>query len=35
VQLVVLGLLGEIVTRTYHETQDKPIYIIRDRVNFD
>jgi glycosyltransferase involved in cell wall biosynthesis len=35
VQLVVMGLLGEIVTRTYHETQDKPIYIVRDRVNFD
>jgi len=33
VQFLVMGLLGEIVTRTYHETQDKPIYIIRETVN--
>jgi hypothetical protein len=31
--LLVMGLLGEIVTRTYHETQDKPIYIVRETVN--
>ncbi len=35
VQFLVLGLLGEIITRTYHETQDKPIYTIRDTVNLE
>lgn len=29
VQLVSMGLLGELVVRTYHETQDKPIYVVR------
>ncbi len=29
VQFLMMGLLGEIVTRTYHETQDKSIYHIR------
>jgi glycosyltransferase involved in cell wall biosynthesis len=35
VQFISMGLLGEIVVRTYHETQDKPIYIIRDILSFD
>ena len=30
VQLLIMGLLGELVIRTYHETQDKPIYSIRE-----
>jgi hypothetical protein len=30
VQLTTMGLLGEIVVRTYHETQNKPIYVIRE-----
>jgi len=30
VQFVVMGLLAELVVRTYHESQDKPIYYIRD-----
>ena len=30
VQLVTLGLLAELQARTYHESQDKPIYAIRD-----
>ncbi len=29
VQFLMMGLLGEIVTRTYHEAQNKPIYYIR------
>jgi hypothetical protein len=24
-----MGLLGEILTRTYHEAQGKPIYVVR------
>ena len=30
VQLVLMGLLGELIVRTYHESQDKPIYAIRE-----
>lgn len=30
VQLVMMGLLGELIVRTYHETQDKPIYVVRE-----
>lgn len=30
VQFVIMGLLGEIVVRTYHEAQNKPIYYIRE-----
>jgi glycosyltransferase involved in cell wall biosynthesis len=30
VQLVTLGLLAEMQARTYHESQDKPVYVIRD-----
>ncbi len=30
IQLLIMGLLGELVIRTYHETQDKPIYSIRE-----
>jgi glycosyltransferase involved in cell wall biosynthesis len=30
VQLVTMGLLAEIMARTYHESQDKPTYIIRE-----
>ena len=30
VQLIIMGLLGEIMVRTYHETQDKPIYVVRE-----
>jgi glycosyltransferase involved in cell wall biosynthesis len=29
VQFLMMGLLGEILTRTYHEAQGKPIYAIR------
>jgi glycosyltransferase involved in cell wall biosynthesis len=35
VQFITLGLLGELVTRTYHEVQDKPIYTVQERINFD
>ncbi|MCB0168297.1 MAG: glycosyltransferase, partial [Anaerolineae bacterium] len=30
VQFVTMGLLGELIVRTYHESQDKPIYTIRE-----
>jgi len=28
-QFVTMGLLGEMLSRTYHESQDKPIYVIK------
>lgn len=30
VQLITMGLLGEMTIRTYHESQNKPIYIVRE-----
>lgn len=33
VQLVTMGLLGEMITRTYYESQDKPIYVVREIVS--
>ena len=32
--LFLMGLLAELVTRTYHESQAKPIYHVRSRTNF-
>jgi glycosyltransferase involved in cell wall biosynthesis len=33
VQMVSMGLLAEMITRTYHEAQDKPIYVIREQLD--
>lgn len=30
VQFIGMGLLGELVVRTYYEAQDKPIYVVRE-----
>ena len=30
VQLISMGLLAEITIRTYHESQSKPTYVIRE-----
>jgi glycosyltransferase involved in cell wall biosynthesis len=30
VQLIIMGLLGELVVRTHHEGQGKPVYIVRE-----
>ncbi len=32
IQFVTFGLLGELMTRTYHEAQNKPVYVIRKMV---
>ncbi len=32
VQFVTMGLLGELTVRTYHESQNKPIYTVRDEL---
>lgn len=31
-QFITFGLLGELMTRTYHESQDKPIYVVRQSL---
>jgi glycosyltransferase involved in cell wall biosynthesis len=33
--LILLGLLAELIVRTYHESQAKPVYLVRERRNFD
>jgi hypothetical protein len=30
VQFISMGLLGEVLARTYHESQEKPIYVIKE-----
>ena len=32
IQFITLGLLGEILIRTYHESQGKPIYVVKELV---
>lgn len=34
VQLILMGLLAELMIRTYHESQNKPIYNVKETVNF-
>jgi Glycosyltransferases involved in cell wall biogenesis len=33
VQFMSIGLIGELVVRTYYETQQKPIYVVREELN--
>jgi glycosyltransferase involved in cell wall biosynthesis len=33
VQLITMGLLGEMIIRTYHESQQKPIYFVREIIS--
>jgi glycosyltransferase involved in cell wall biosynthesis len=35
INLIIMGLLGELVVRTYHEAQGKPIYTIREMLGAD
>ena len=34
-QFIFMGLLAEMIVRTYHESQDKPTYLIRETINID
>jgi glycosyltransferase involved in cell wall biosynthesis len=34
-QSILMGLIAELLARTYHESQDKPIYTVRKTVNMD
>ena len=33
VQFIMIGLLAEILIRTYHESQDKKTYIVKEIIN--
>ncbi len=35
VQFLLMGLLAEMLVRTYHESQAKPIYAVRERIGLD
>jgi len=32
IQFILMGLLAEIMVRTYHESQGRPTYVVRDRL---
>ncbi len=34
IQFILMGLLAEILTRTYYESQNKPTYLIKEKFNF-
>jgi glycosyltransferase involved in cell wall biosynthesis len=34
IQFISMGLLAEMMARTYHESQDKPIYVVRETLGF-
>jgi hypothetical protein len=33
IQFIFMGLIAEMVVRTYHESQDKPTYLVREKIN--
>jgi glycosyltransferase involved in cell wall biosynthesis len=35
VMFILLGLIAEIIIRTYHESQGKPIYVVKSMMNFE
>jgi glycosyltransferase involved in cell wall biosynthesis len=34
IQFFLMGLLAELLVRTYHESQNKPIYAVREKIGF-
>ena len=34
-QFIFMGLLAEMIVRTYHESQDKATYLIREKINIE
>lgn len=35
IQFIFMGLIAEMVVRTYHESQDKPTYLVREKINVE
>ena len=35
VQFILMGLLAEILIRIYYESQNKAIYLIKEKINFN
>jgi dolichol-phosphate mannosyltransferase len=35
IQFIFMGLLAEMIVRTYHESQNKPTYLVRERINLE
>ena len=35
IQLFLMGLIAELLVRTYHESQGKPIYTVKTKLNFE
>ncbi len=35
VQMILMGLIAELLARTYHESQNKPIYLVKKTVNLE
>jgi hypothetical protein len=34
-QSILMGLIAELLARTYHESQNKPVYTIREIIRAD
>lgn len=34
VQMILMGLIAELLVRTYHESQNKPIYLLKKKIGF-
>ncbi len=32
IQLILMGLIAELLVRTYHESQNRPTYVIREII---
>lgn len=35
IQFIFMGLLAEMIVRTYHESQNKPTYLVREHINLE
>ena len=35
VQLLSLGVIGEYIARIYDESKNRPLYLVKEKINFD